>query len=198
MKLLKNQMKLLNLSISIILVQLFLLFMFNAIETSAQHLSKSTTNFEVYHNQNYSFELMYPSNWTYVEFADQFLDADLNVVASFISPLDSSIDSFQEFLTIKAKKLHPIDSFSNNFDQYLEKLKKSITNINISKVENISDQSKYLKYSFSPTPELIINKTEYILLNNESYIFHLEFTSNKNDKTFDLIINKIVSNFRIV
>jgi hypothetical protein len=170
----------------------------NFIEISAQQISKSTTDFNVYHNQNYSFELMYPSNWTYVEFANQFIDTDLNVVASFISPLDSFNDPFQEFFTIKTKKLEPNNSFSNNFNQYLEKLKKSITNINISKVDDISDQSKYLKYSFSPQPGLVINKTEYIFLNNDNEIFHLEFTSNNNDKTFDLIINKIVSYFRIV
>ncbi len=191
-------MRLLNLSLFLLLFQLILLFVFNFIEISAQQISKSTTDFNVYHNQNYSFELMYPSNWTYVEFANQFIDTDLNVVASFISPLDSFNDPFQEFFTIKTKKLEPNNSFSNNFNQYLEKLKKSITNINISKVDDISDQSKYLKYSFSPQPGLVINKTEYIFLNNDNEIFHLEFTSNNNDKTFDLIINKIVSYFRIV
>lgn len=191
-------MRLLNLSLFVLLFQLILLFVSNFIEISAQQISKSTTDFNVYHNQNYSFELMYPSNWTYVEFANQFIDTDLNVVASFISPLDSFNDPFQEFFTIKTKKLEPNNSFSNNFNQYLEKLKKSITNINISKVDDISDQSKYLKYSFSPQPGLVINKTEYIFLNNDNEIFHLEFTSNNNDKTFDLIINKIVSYFRIV
>ncbi|MGE0242337.1 MAG: hypothetical protein AB7F53_00030 [Nitrososphaeraceae archaeon] len=191
-------MRLLTLSLFVLLFQLILLFVFNFIEISAQQISKSTTDFNVYHNQNYSFELMYPSNWTYVEFANQFIDTDLNVIASFISPLDSSNDPFQEFFTIKTKKLEPNNSFSNNINQYLEKLKKSITNINISKVDDISDQSKYLKYSFSPQPGLVINKTEYIFLNNDNEIFHLEFTSNNNDKTFDLIINKIVSYFRIV
>ena len=141
---------------------------------------------------------MYPSNWTYIEFADKLIDTDLNVVVSFISPLDSSVDPFQEFFTIKTIKLDSNDSFSDNFNQYLEKLKKYIANINISKLDDISDQSKYLKYSFSPQPGLIINKTEYILLNNDNYVFHLEFTSNNNNKTFELLINKIVSNFRNV
>ncbi|HET8793354.1 MAG TPA: hypothetical protein VFM31_06150, partial [Nitrososphaeraceae archaeon] len=99
---------------------------------------------------------------------------------------------------IKTMKLDPKGSFSNNFHQYLERLKQSITNVNISKLDDISNQSKYLKYSFSPQPGLIINKTEYILLNNDNYVFHLEFTSNNNNKTFELLINKIVSNFRIV
>jgi hypothetical protein len=170
-------------------------FDFNGI--FAQQISKSATDFKVYHNQNYSFKLMYPSNWTYVEFASQFIDTDLNVVVSFISPLDSSNDPFQEFFTIKTKKLEPDSSFSNNFDKYLEKLKKSIVNINVSKVNDISDQSKYLIYSFSPQAGLVINKTEYIFLNNHNEIFHLEFTSNNNDRTFDLMINKIISYFRM-
>ena len=191
-------MRLSNLSLFILIFHLFMLFLLNFIEISGQHLSEPTTGFNLYHNQIYSFELIYPSNWTYIEFADKLIDTDLNVVVSFISPLDSSVDPFQEFFTIKTIKLDSNDSFSDNFSQYLEKLKKYIANINISKLDDISDQSKYLKYSFSPQPGLIINKTEYILLNNDNYVFHLEFTSNNNNKTFELLINKIVSNFRIV
>jgi hypothetical protein len=94
--------------------------------------------------------------------------------------------------------LDSTDTFSNHFKLYLEKLKKSIVNINISKVEDIYDKNKYLKYSFSPQSGLVINKDEYIFLNNDNNIFHLEFNSNNNDKTFDSIINKIVSYFRTI
>ncbi|HEU5172915.1 MAG TPA: hypothetical protein VFT83_05230 [Nitrososphaeraceae archaeon] len=190
-------MKLLFLSLLLVL-QSLLLFIFNFNEISAQPLLKSATDFKVYQNKNHSFELMYPSNWTYIEFEDQFLDMDLNVLTSFISPLYSSLDTFQEYFTIKTKMLDPTDTFSNHFKLYLEKLKKSITNMNISKVEDISDKNKYLKYSFSPQPGLVINKDEYIFLNNDNNIFHLEFNSNNNDKTFESLINKIVSYFRMI
>ena len=191
-------MKILILSLFILLFHLFILSLFNIIEISGQHLPNSTNDFNIYNNKIYSFELVYPSNWTYVEFADQFRDTDLNLVVSFISPLDSSVDPFQEFFTIKTMKLDPKDSFSNNFHQYLERLKQSITNVNISKLDDISNQSKYLKYSFSPQPGLIINKSEYIFLNNDNDVFHIEFTSNNNNKNFELLINKIISSIRIV
>ena len=191
-------MKLLFLSLLLVL-QSLLLFIFNFNEISAQPLLKSATDFKVYQNKNHSFELMYPSNWTYIEFEDQFLDMDLNVLTSFISPLYSSLDTFQEYFTIKTKMLDPTDTFSNHFKLYLEKLKKSIANINISKVEDIYDKNKYLKYSFSPQSGLVINKDEYIFLNNDNNnIFHLEFNSNNNDKTFESLINKIVSYFQII
>ena len=192
----------LSLSSSLLLflsLQSILLFTFYITEiTAAESLLKSETDFNIYQNKKYSFELMYPSNWTYVEFNDPFFDMDLNVVTSFISPLYSPIDTFQEYFTIKTKMLDSTDTFSNHFKLYLEKLKKTIANINISKVEDISDKNKYLKYSFSPQSGLVINKDEYIFLNNDNNIFHLEFNSNNKDKTFDSLINKIVSYFRII
>lgn len=190
-------MKLLCLSF-LLFLQSILLFILNFTEISAQPLLKSSTDFKIYQNKNHSFALMYPSDWTYIEFEDQFFDMDLKVVASFISPLHSSLDTFQEYFTIKTKMLDPTDTFSNHFKLYLEKLKKSITNINISKVEDISNKNKYLKYSFSPQSGLVINKDEYIFLNNDNNIFHLEFNSNNNDKTFESLINKIVSYFQII
>jgi|GEM_PF-775780 len=190
-------MKLLFLS-SLLLLQSLLLFIFNFAEISAEPLLESAIDFKVYQNKNLSFELMYPLNWTYIEFQDSFFDIDLNVVASFISPVDSPIDTFQEYFTIKTKILDSKDTFSNHFKLYLEKLKKSIANITISKVEDISDKNKYLKYSFSPQPGLTINKNEYIFLNNDNKIFHLEFNSNNNDKKFESLINKIVSYFRVI
>ena len=190
-------MKLLFLLSLLLLLQSLLLFVFNFAEISAKPLLKSATDFKVYQNKNHSFELMYPLDWTYIEFKDQFFDMDLNVVASFISPLYSSLDTFQEYFTIKTKILDPKDTFSNHFKLYLEKLKKSIANITISKVEDISDKNKYITYSFSPQPGLVINKNESIFLNNDNKIFHLEFNSNNNDKTFESLINKIVSHFRV-
>lgn len=190
-------MKLLFLLSLLLLLQSSLLFIFNFAEISAEQLLKSATDFKVYQNKNHSFKLMYPLNWTYIEFQDQFFDIDLNVVASFISPLNSSLDTFQEYFTIKTKMLDPKDTFSNHFELYLEKLKKSIANITISK-EDISDKNKYLTYSFSPQPGLVINKNEYIFLNTDNKIFHIEFNSNNSDKAFGSLINKIVSHFRVI
>ena len=136
------------LSLLLLLLQSLLLFVFNFAEISAEPLLKSASDFKVYQNKNHSFELMYPLDWTFIEFKDQFFDIDLNVVASFISPLDSSLDTFQEYFTIKTKIQDPKDTFSNHFKLYLEKLKKSIANITISKVEDISDKNKYITYSF--------------------------------------------------
>jgi hypothetical protein len=189
---------LLSSSLLLLLLQSLLLFVFNFAEISAEPLLKSATDFKVYQNKNHSFELMYPLNWTYIEFQDQFFDIDLNVVASFISPLNSSLDAFQEYFTIKTKMLDPKDTFSSYFELYLEKIKNSIANITISKVEDISDTNKYLTYSFSPQPGLVINKNEYILLNTDNKIFHIEFNSNNNDNAFGSLINKIVSHFRVI
>ena len=188
-----------SVSLILLILQSILLLSFYIPEISATPLLKSETDFNLYQNKNYSFELMYPSNWTYIEFKDSFFDMDLNVVASFISPLDSPLDTFQEYFTIKTKTLDPKDTISNHFKLYLENLNKSIANINILKIEDLSDKNKYLKYSFSPQSGLVINKDEYVFLNDKNNdIFHIQFNSNNNNKLFESLINKIVSYFRLI
>ena len=184
-----------NLFWSVIILQSFLLLLFNFNYIFAE---LSTNDFKLYQNKNHSLELMYPSDWTYVEFKDQFSDNDLFIITSFISPLKSPVDAFQEYFTIKVKILDPGDTFSNHFKSYLEKLNKTMINIKISNIGDTSNINKYIQYSFSPQPGLIIMKDEYIFLKNNN-IFHIEFTSDNNDyKTFKLLINKIISYFRIV
>jgi len=184
-----------NLFWSVILLQSFLLLLFNFNQIIAE---VSTNDFKLYQNKNHSLELMYPPDWTYVEFKDQFSDNDLFIITSFISPLKSPVDAFQEYFTIKLKILDPEDTFSNYFKSYLEKLNKTMINIKISNIEDMSNINKYIQYSFSPQPWLIIMKYEYIFLKNNN-IFHIEFTSDNNDyKTFKLLINKIIPYFLIV
>ena len=123
----------------------------------------------------------------------------LSIIISFISPLESSLDTFQEYFTIKSKILNPEDTFSKHFNSYSEKLKKTITNINITNVEDKSKINKYIQYTFSPPQSgLVINKDEYIFLKNPNNVFHIEFTCNSDGyKTFKPLINKIISYFRI-
>jgi hypothetical protein len=185
-----------NLFWSVILLQSFLLLLFNFNQIFAEELS--TNDFKLYQNKNHSLELMYPSDWKYVEFKDQFSDNDLFIITSFISPLKSPVDAFQEYFTIKLKILDLEDTFSNHFKSYLEKLNKTMINIKISNIEDTSKINKYIQYSFSPQPGLVIMKDEYIFLKSNN-IFHIEFTSDSNDyQTFKLFINKIISYFRIV
>ena len=187
-----------NLFWSVVLLQSLLLLLFN-FNQGFTDSSTSENDFKSYESKNNSIELMYPANWTYVEFKDKISDNDLFIITSFISPLESSLDTFQEYFTIKSKILDPGDSFSNHFHSYLEKLKDTITNINISNIEDNSPRNKFIHYSFSP-PEsgLIINKDEYIFLKNSTNVFHIEFTSNGDAyKTFKPLINKIMSHFHI-
>ena len=187
-----------NLFWSVVLLQSLLLLLFNFNQIFAES-SISKNDFKSYENKKYSIELMYPSNWTYVEFIDQISDNDLFIIISFISPLVSSLDPFQEYFTIKSKILDSRDSFSNHFNSYLEKLKNTITNINISNIEDSSNRNKFIHYSFSPPQSgLIINKDEYIFLKNPNNVFHIEFTSKGDDyKTFKPLINKIMSYVRL-
>lgn len=187
-----------NLFWSVVLLQSLLLLLFNFNQIFAES-SIAKNDFKSYENKKYSIELMYPSDWTYVEFIDQISDNDLFIIISFISPLESSLDTFQEYFTIKSKILNPENTFSKHFNSYSEKLKKTITNVNITNVEDKSKINKYMQYTFSPPQSgLVINKDEYIFLKNPNNVFHIEFTCNSDDyKKFKPLIKKIISYFRI-
>ena len=58
-----------NLFWSLVLLQSFLFLFFNFNQIFAES-STFTNDFKLYENKRYSVELMYPSNWTYVEFRD--------------------------------------------------------------------------------------------------------------------------------
>src|SRR5215203_3515305 len=84
-----------NLFWSAVLLQSLLLLLFNFNQSFAES-STSENDFKSYKNKNNAVELMYPSDWTYVEFRDKISDNDLFIIISFISPLDSSLDTFKE------------------------------------------------------------------------------------------------------
>ena len=72
------------------------------------------------------------------------------LLRSWQFPLESSLDTFQEYFTIKSKILNPEITFSKHFNSYSEILKKTITNVNITNVEDKSKINKYIQYTFSP------------------------------------------------
>jgi len=187
-------------------VNVFLLYtiivailLFVCIEMSYMGSYSETQKFKLYKNQHLDFSILYPIDWKIVEFSDDITDEGLQIISSFISPLDNSNDVFQEFFTIKTKSINYTDNKDlvlwDYFNDYFYKIEsKSIGSSEVNLYTNSS--IKTLDYTFIPQPGLILNKKEAIFLKNDR-IFHIEFNlTNDTANTFTPMIKEILYSFK--
>ncbi|MGB9167512.1 MAG: hypothetical protein WCB31_01130 [Nitrososphaeraceae archaeon] len=188
-------------------VNVFLLYtiivailLFVCIEMSYMGAYSETQKFKLYKNQELDFNILYPSDWKIVEFSDDITDEGLQIISSFISPLDNSNDGFQEFFTIKTKSINDTDNKDlvlwDYFNDYFYKIQES-KSIGSSEVNLYTNSSiKTLDYTFIPQPGLILNKKEAIFLKNDR-IFHIEFTlTSDTANSFTPMIKGILYSFK--
>ena len=188
-------------------VNVFLLYtiivailLFVCIEMSYMGSYSETKKFKLYKNQDLDFNILYPIDWKIVEFSDDIADEGLQIISSFISPLDNSNDGFQEFFTIKTKSINDTDNkdlvLCDYFNDYFYKIQES-KSIGSSEVNLYTNSSiKTLDYTFIPQPGLILNKKEAIFLKNDR-IFHIEFTlTNDTANSFTPMIKEILYSFK--
>lgn len=188
-------------------VNVFLLYtiivailLFVCIEMSYMGSYSETLKFKLYKNQDLDFSILYPIDWKIVEFSDDITDEGLQIISSFISPLDNSNDGFQEFFTIKTKSINATDSKDlvlwDYFNDYFYKIQES-KSVGSSEVNLYTNSSiKTLDYTFTPQPGLILNKKEAIFLKNDR-IFHIEFTlTDDTANSFTPMIKEILYSFK--
>lgn len=187
-------------------VNVFLLYtiivvilLFVCVEMSYMGSYSEIQKFKLYKNQELDFNISYPSDWKIVEFSDDITDEGLQIISSFISPLDNSNDIFQEFFTIKTKSINDTDNKDlvlwDYFNDYFYKIESN--SIGSSEVNLYTNSSiKTLDYTFIPQPGLILNKKEAMFLKNDR-IFHIEFTlTNDTANTFTAMIKEILYSFK--
>lgn len=185
--------------INIYLITFFILVV--CLYMKIHEVESSSPEFKFYTNKYNNFNLLYPSSWNIIEFSNDISDGDLKFLTTFISPMDGSNDKFQEFFTIKMKKInanekiYPQNSFQEYFNNYTNKIEKSKF-LTISEPEiNKSSQIKTIDYNITSNQGLIFHKKEYILQKNEQ-VFHIEFTlTNDTPNTFAKTMKKIVTSF---
>ena len=183
-----------------LLYTIFVVILFlGCIEMSYMGSYSETQKFKLYKNQDFDFNILYPFGWKIVEFSDDITYQGLQIISSFISPLDNSNDGFQEFFTIKTKSINDTNNkvlLGDYFNDYFFKIQES-KSIRSSYVNlNTNSSIKSLDYTFTPQPGLVLNKKEAIFLKNDR-IFHIEFTlTNDTANSFTPIIKEILYSFK--
>lgn len=73
-------------------------------------VSTSTNNpnaFSTYKDQEYGFEIIYPSEWQKIEFTEGVKRNERNIVTNFLSLPEGSTDKFRGFFMIEVSHLQP-------------------------------------------------------------------------------------------
>ena len=159
-----------------------------------------TQKFKLYKNQDLDFSILYPIDWKIIEFSDIIKDEDLQIISSFISPLDNSNDAFQEFFTIKTRSIDQSENndvfFREYFNDYFHKIQQTKSTTNIKGNLHTNSSIKTLDYIFTPQPGLILHKIDAISLKNNR-IFHIDFTLTNNPGiSLTHIIDEILKSFK--
>jgi len=144
----------------------------------------STDNFLIYSNEEYSFKLSYPKEWT------KYDDA-MGTLVAFVAPKDGENDPFSENINVVVQDL---SSQTVTLDQYVqaseEEIKQYISNADIisSKKTKLGENNAY-KLVFSGEQGIYRIKWMqiYVVKNNFAYVF----TFTAEDSQYDKYISQV-------
>lgn len=189
------------------------LFQIVLANNQTENTQVKNTDFLFYNNKQYMFQLIYPKNWSVIEFDPFYSELNKNIIVSFVSPLENFQDSFSEYLSVKIIKDDRIKSNKNWKDfifVYKKYLNEMLSNFNSHNIyDNNSKNYLFLNNSYvkNNDPYVIIydfvspptiNKKMEVLLFHDDNIFIFEYGSIRGD--FDKylgIIDKMISSFKI-
>jgi hypothetical protein len=102
---------------------------FTPVEVHGQKVLKLTSSnnssgFSIYENQEYRFEISYPSEWQKIEFNQGIERSQRKIVASFLSLSEGSSDNFRDYILVEVSDLQPThhlsDYVNHQVDNYRE------------------------------------------------------------------------------
>ncbi len=158
--------------------------------------------------------MLYPKNWSVIEFEPFYSELNKTTIVSFISPMENFADSFSEYLSIKTIKnnqpeLKNIHDFILSYKNYLNKTlayfksyhiysNYSKSNLLFNNSDIIDNYPFVIVYDFTVSPPLINKKMELLLFYTDNiFIFEYGSSNDKFDKYLKTI-NKMVSSFKHV
>jgi len=84
----------------------------------------NSSGFSIYKNQEYRFEVSYPSEWQKIEFTEDIERSQRKIVANFLSLPEGSSDNFRDYIIVEVSNLQPTHQLSdyakNQVDNYME------------------------------------------------------------------------------
>ena len=158
-------------------------------------------NFLTYESSVYRFKIQYPSDWEKIEFRGGVEEANRKIIVSFVSPLESSSDTFREYFIIEAGPLEslvasPLPSSTN---RYISSLK-SLPNFKLIESDMVSFAgipAEKLVYSYYNNPEVGTTKTMDMLVTKNDKLYVLSFNSDAvKYNNYLQTIQKMLDSFR--
>ena len=179
----------------IFLIFFFLLSFCVLLDTYVYGQEDDNMIFSKYSNDRHNFMFSYPNDWSSIEFENDILDKNLEIIASFISNQEGISDLFQEYINIKVTKNVGYNLTQTYINNYVNEIQNDFMNItDISVISNNSDVVT-LEYTILPSGSLILKKFENVVFKNP-FVYHLEYTTIEQDYEIKRhLIQKIFESF---
>jgi hypothetical protein len=86
--------------------------------------ANNSSSFLIYKNQEYRFEISYPSEWQKIEFAEGIERSQRKIVANFLSLPEGSSDNFRDYIIVEVSDLQPthhlLNYVNHQVDNYMQ------------------------------------------------------------------------------
>ena len=191
---------------------------FIVVEVHGQKVLKLTSannssGFSIYKNQEYRFEISYPSNWQKIEFTEGIERNERKIVANFLSLPEGSSDKFRDYVIVEVSDFQPTHQLSNYVNHQIDNYIKLLDGFRLiespsslpdisgnrsdSKQGGVSPNSKIVFTYDDPLAGTIKIMELYFQNKDKVYILslHSEIRSYDNYLT---IIQRMVDSFRII
>ena len=170
-------------------------------------------NLKTYTNNQYNFVISYPANWEKIEFAQGITESGRQILATFLSPLESPSDSFREYLTIEVANFSPGTAVDNaklikyadsQVDGYMKSLhgfhllakSEEFNNINELPIGNPSCYEVIYSHVDATAGKINVLDT-YCARNSKIYLLSFQSDSVKYSSYLPLV-KEIVNSFKLV
>jgi hypothetical protein len=160
--------------------------------------ANNSSGFSIYKNQEYRFEISYPSKWQKIEFTEGIERNERKIVANFLSLPEGNSDKFRDYVIVEVSNFQPMYQLSNYVNSQINNYMKLFQgfrliesplllpdisgNRNDSKQSSFSSNSKIVFTYDDPLAGTIKIMELYFQNEDKIYIlsFHSEVTSYDN------------------
>ena len=174
--------------------------------------ANNSSGFSIYKDQEYRFEISYPSNWQKIEFTEGIERNERKIVANFLSLPEGSSDKFRDYVIVEVSDFQPTHQLSNYVNHQIDNYMKLLDGFRLiespSSLPDISgNRSDSEQGGVSPNSKIIFTYDDplagtikimelYFQNKDKVYILslHSEIRSYDNYLT---IIQRMVDSFRI-
>jgi hypothetical protein len=174
--------------------------------------ANNSSGFSIYKDQEYRFEISYPSNWQKIEFTEGIERNERKIVANFLSLPEGSSDKFRDYVIVEVSDFQPTHQLSNYVNHQIDNYMKMLDGFRLiespSSLPDISgNRSDSEQGGASPNSKIVFTyddplagtiKIMELYFQNKDKVYILSLHSEiRSYDTYLTIIQRMVDSFRI-